>query len=112
MSHDSRRPRAGGGRVLVWKAEAYTTRISVARRSGGSIGPGRLPPRADPGPQRKQLDEGIPLAAFETSDLAGDYARLSARKVAFTQEPTPTGPVTIAVFADTCGNLIQLYQPS
>jgi predicted enzyme related to lactoylglutathione lyase len=22
------------------------------------------------------------------------------------------GPVTIAVFADTCGNLIQLYQPA
>ena len=23
----------------------------------------------------------------------------------------PMGPVTVAVFADTCGNLIQLYQP-
>jgi len=24
----------------------------------------------------------------------------------------PAGPVTIAIFADTCGNLIQLYQPT
>jgi glyoxylase I family protein len=25
--------------------------------------------------------------------------------------PTRMGPVSIAVFADTCGNLIQIYQP-
>ncbi len=31
--------------------------------------------------------------------------------VAFTQEPQKMGPVTTAVFSDTCGNLIQLYQP-
>ena len=30
--------------------------------------------------------------------------------VVFTMEPTQTGPTTIAVFDDTCGNLIQLYQ--
>ena len=28
--------------------------------------------------------------------------------VAFTQEPTTMGPVTTAVFDDTCGNLIQI----
>jgi hypothetical protein len=28
----------------------------------------------------------------------------------FTKEPTRAGPVTIAIFSDTCGNLIQLYQ--
>jgi hypothetical protein len=31
--------------------------------------------------------------------------------VVFTQEPMQAGPVRIAVCADTCGNLIQLYQP-
>jgi hypothetical protein len=30
--------------------------------------------------------------------------------VVFTMEPTQMGPVTIAVFDDTCGNLIQLAQ--
>jgi hypothetical protein len=27
-------------------------------------------------------------------------------------ETAEAGPVTFAVFADTCGNLIQLYQPA
>ena len=44
-------------------------------------------------------------------DLEAEYARLRAAGVAFTQPPTAAGPVRIAVFADTCGNLIQLYQP-
>jgi predicted enzyme related to lactoylglutathione lyase len=44
-------------------------------------------------------------------DIAADFKRLKAQGVVFTQEPTPAGPVTIAVCADTCGNLIQLYQP-
>jgi len=30
--------------------------------------------------------------------------------VVFSQAPTTTGPVTVAVFEDTCGNRIQLYQ--
>lgn len=37
--------------------------------------------------------------------------RLRARGVAFTMEPTNAGAVKIAVLSDTCGNLIQLYQP-
>jgi len=32
--------------------------------------------------------------------------------VVFTTKPTRMGPVTIAVLSDTCGNLIQLYQPT
>jgi hypothetical protein len=35
---------------------------------------------------------------------------LSAQGVVFTQPPAQAGPVTLAIFADTCGNLIQLYQ--
>ena len=30
--------------------------------------------------------------------------------VVFRMEPTQTGATTIAVFEDTCGNLIQLFQ--
>jgi glyoxylase I family protein len=56
--------------------------------------------------------QGIPLAAFEVTDIAREFARLSAKGVAFTRKPAQAGPVTIAVFADTCGNLIQLYQPA
>ena len=55
--------------------------------------------------------QGIPATAFEVGNIADEYQRLKALGVVFTQEPNRQGPVTIAVCADTCGNLIQLYQP-
>ena len=72
-----------------------------------------LEPNANPAAKTFQdamFKQGIPLAAFELSELAAEFARLSARGVAFTKPPTPAGPVSLAVFADTCGNLIQLHQ--
>jgi catechol 2,3-dioxygenase-like lactoylglutathione lyase family enzyme len=74
-----------------------------------------LEPNANPAGkafQEAMFSQGIPLAAFEVTDIAGEFARLSAKRVAFTRQPTQAGPVTLAVFADTCGNLIQLYQPA
>jgi predicted enzyme related to lactoylglutathione lyase len=72
-----------------------------------------LEPNANPAAkafQQAMFAQGIPLAAFESTDLDADHARLSARDVAFTTAPTAAGPVKIAVFSDTVGNLIQLYQ--
>jgi glyoxylase I family protein len=72
-----------------------------------------LEPNANPAAKAFQdamFTQGIPLAAFEVGDLAAEFARLSGRGVAFTKPPTPAGPVSLAIFADTCGNLIQLYQ--
>jgi glyoxylase I family protein len=74
-----------------------------------------LEPNANPAAkafQQAMFAQGIPLAAFEVSDIHGEYARLLKDGVAFTCEPTRTGPVTIAIMSDTCGNLIQLYQPA
>lgn len=74
-----------------------------------------LEPNANPAGkafQEAMFAQGIPVAAFEVSDLAAEYARLRAHGVAFTREPTEAGPVSLAIFADTCGNLIQLYQPN
>jgi catechol 2,3-dioxygenase-like lactoylglutathione lyase family enzyme len=73
-----------------------------------------LEPNANPAGKAFQdamFAQGIPLAAFEVADITGEFARLTASGVAFTRPPAKAGPVTIAVFADTCGNLIQLYQP-
>src|SRR5215468_4195334 len=73
-----------------------------------------LEPNANPAGKTFQIalfEQGIPATAFESSDIAAEYARLTARGVAFTRPPTKAGPVTIAVFSDTCGNLIQIYQP-
>ena len=52
--------------------------------------------------------DGIPLASFQVDDLDAEHKRLSELGVKFTQAPTPAGPVKMAVFDDTCGNLIQL----
>ena len=74
-----------------------------------------LEPNANPAGktfQEAMFSQGIPLAAFEVTDIGGEFARLTAKGVAFMRPPTDAGPVTLAVFADTCGNLIQLYQPA
>jgi len=73
-----------------------------------------IEPNANPAAktfQQAMLAQKIPLAAFEVSDIVAEYKRLQAQGVVFTSEPTRVGAVTIAVFADTCGNLIQIYEP-
>ncbi|WP_417233298.1 VOC family protein [Arthrobacter sp.] len=52
--------------------------------------------------------DGIPFTQFAVDDVHAEYRRMSALGVRFTQEPTDMGPVTTAVFDDTCGNLIQI----
>ncbi|MER6349168.1 VOC family protein [Streptomyces sp. NPDC001595] len=54
------------------------------------------------------VQDGIPLAQFAVDDVTAEYERLRALGVRFTQEPLEMGPVTTAVFDDTCGNLIQI----
>ena len=60
--------------------------------------------------QQGIFDQGIPHAAFAVQDIHEEYERLKKRGVAFTMEPTPAGSVIRAVFDDTCGNLILIYQ--
>jgi predicted enzyme related to lactoylglutathione lyase len=74
-----------------------------------------LEPNANPAGrtfQEAMFKQGIPIAAFEAADIYSEFKRLKGLGVVFTQEPTRTGPITIAVCSDTCGNLIQLYQPA
>jgi len=54
------------------------------------------------------VGDGIPLAQFAVDDVQAEYVRLTGKGVVFTQPPTDIGPAVIAVFDDTCGNLIQL----
>lgn len=84
------------------------------------VSPGRddlelsLEPNANPAGrafQEAMFAQKIPLAAFEVSDIDAEYARLTGHGVVFVSEPVAMGPVKIAMFSDTCGNLIQLYQP-
>ena len=52
--------------------------------------------------------DGIPVTSFAVDDVHAEFERLRGLGVRFTQEPVEMGPVTTAVFDDTCGNLIQI----
>ena len=56
------------------------------------------------------VTDGIPFTSFAVDDITAEFERLRALGVRFTQEPVDMGPVTTAVFDDTCGNLIQIHQ--
>jgi predicted enzyme related to lactoylglutathione lyase len=60
--------------------------------------------------QRALFDAGIPLTSLEVDDVEQEYDRLEAAGAVFKTPPTPAGDTTIAVFQDTCGNLIQIHQ--
>jgi catechol 2,3-dioxygenase-like lactoylglutathione lyase family enzyme len=61
--------------------------------------------------QSALMKDGIPATAFESTAIHSEVQRLKERGVVFTMEPTVAGAVTLAIFSDTCGNLIQMYQP-
>ncbi len=61
--------------------------------------------------QKAIFEQGIPATAFFTHDIQKEYERMKAMGVTFRTAPTKAGPVTFAVFEDTCGNLIQIVQP-
>jgi len=56
------------------------------------------------------FDAGIPFTSFAVNDIGQEYQRIKNLGVRFTMAPTKMGPVTVAVFDDTCGNLIQMAQ--
>jgi catechol 2,3-dioxygenase-like lactoylglutathione lyase family enzyme len=61
--------------------------------------------------QQAVHDTGIPVTTFATDDIHKEYRRMTELGVTFTGPPARTGEVTGAVFDDTCGNLIGLFQP-
>ena len=74
-----------------------------------------LEPNANPAAhtyQQALMAQGIPATAFQSDDLEADVARLKQRGVKFTKDVVDLGPVKIAIFADGCGNLIQIHQPT
>ncbi len=62
--------------------------------------------------QKALYEQGIPVTSFAVQDVQKEYKRMKKLGVVFTRKPTKTGPVTIAVFDDTSGNLIQLGELS
>ena len=60
--------------------------------------------------QKALYDAGIPWTAFQVEDVDAEYKRLSSKAVEFSMEPKAMDSVKVAVFDDTCGNNIQIYQ--
>ncbi len=54
------------------------------------------------------VEDGMPATSFGVADVEAETKRLKSLGVRFTQDPMEMGPVTTAVFDDTCGNLIQI----
>lgn len=62
--------------------------------------------------QKALFEAGIPATAFITTDIQAEYQRLSEAGVRFRSEPKSMGPISTVLFEDTCGNLINLVQPT
>ena len=73
-----------------------------------------LEPNANPAGrefQQAMFSQKIPVVAFEVDDLGAEALRLRKRGIVFVAEPSDAGAVRLAIISDTCGNLVQLYQP-
>ena len=61
--------------------------------------------------QKAIFEQAVPATNFGVSAIRAEHERLKKLGVKFTMEPTEVmKQVTIAVFDDTCGNLIQIQQ--
>ena len=73
-----------------------------------------LEPNANPAAKTYQkaiFEQRIPATSFGVSDIRAEHERLKKLGVKFTMKPTEIMEnVTIAVFDDTCGNLVQIQQ--
>jgi catechol 2,3-dioxygenase-like lactoylglutathione lyase family enzyme len=88
--------------------DAWLTVVSPEAPDGPEL---LLEPSGHPavGPYRDALvEDGIPLVQFAVDDVAAEHARLTAKGVVFTQPPVDVGTAVVAVFDDTCGNLVQI----
>ncbi|MCU1665244.1 MAG: Glyoxalase/bleomycin resistance protein/dioxygenase [Pseudonocardia sp.] len=86
----------------------WLTVVSATEPNGTEL---LLEPDSHPavGPFKKALvADGIPFTSFAVEDANAEFERLRSAGVHFVQEPVNMGPVTTAVFDDTCGNLIQI----
>jgi len=74
-----------------------------------------LDPNAHPAAAAYQValfESGIPLTSFAVDDIEEEVQRLKALGVVFTTAPTTVEGAVVAVFDDSCGNLIQTHQES
>ena len=90
--------------------DRWLTVVSPERPDGVEL---LLEPNSNPVSKTFQqgvMDQGLPATIFGVSDVAAECERLKTLGVEFTMEATDIGPAILAIFNDTCGNLIQIMQ--
>ena len=60
--------------------------------------------------QKALYEAGMPCNQIYVDDIKAQHERLAAKGVKFSMEPTDVGGAKIAIFDDSCGNLMQLVQ--
>jgi len=73
-----------------------------------SLEPNEFPPAKTF--QKALFEAGIPATSFAVDDVQKTYQALVKRGVVFRDRPAKVGETTVAIFEDTCGNLIQIHQ--
>ncbi|QJI71139.1 VOC family protein, partial [Staphylococcus haemolyticus] len=58
--------------------------------------------------QQRLFEANIPITMFGVENVQQTYDALTQKGVHFTVEPTTMGSAKMAIFNDTCGNLIQI----
>ncbi|MGI9257054.1 MAG: VOC family protein [Salinispira sp.] len=112
--------------------EFYTGTLGFMKKSDIPFGEARLitlvSPEEPEGPEillepgaeypaMKQLREslrkdGIAFTAFQVENVQKEFDRLRKLGVKFTMKPANTGISISAIFDDTLGNLIMIYEPT
>ncbi|WP_180524031.1 VOC family protein, partial [Staphylococcus haemolyticus] len=60
--------------------------------------------------QQRLFEANIPITMFGVENVQQTYDALTQKGVHFTVEPTTRGSAKMAIFNDTCGNLIQIVE--
>ncbi|MEO1323208.1 MAG: VOC family protein [Pseudomonadota bacterium] len=89
---------------------SWITVVSAEEPDGVELGIEPNPHPASRDFQKALMADGIPFTAFSVEDIDAEVARLEGLGVKFTQPPMKAGGAKMAVFDDTCGNLIQLIE--
>lgn len=60
--------------------------------------------------QQRLKEAGIPITMFGVENVKETYQQLYEQGIHFHTSPTKMGGIAMAIFDDTCGNLIQIIE--
>lgn len=92
------------------EGDRWLTVVSPERPDGAEL---LLEPNRNPISltfQQGLMEAGMPCIIFNVEDAQAEFERLSGLGVEFNMEPSDIGPAIMAIFNDTCGNLIQILE--